>query len=676
MNKRILRTFLVIVLLIPFSGILVRDINVFALDLQNIENDNYSSNSIATTTFKGTVNITIFVGPDTAYKVVMDSIKAARISFYLEVYTLSSEPLVNELIRANDRGVDVVVQLSERRVNIYETNYTKEAAWRLYDAGIDVLWIEETQFAYTHSKFWIVDSQVAYVYTGNWAPSSIPQAPEARTNREMGIVFNDSSIASYFETVLLADGADYSFLYDPVIGHDGDLQDNETSGTYPHPFTTANFIEYAEVTPIFSPDNSHELLSSLIKNATTTIDLELQYMKFDCDLLDDVLDAALRGVSIRVLIPEPGVANENVTETLINNGIQVKFFKGLGHCHNKYVSVDNEVVQVSSINWSNNSVVNNREAGAIVKNTNVAAFFKTVFDFDWANSETPVGFTQPVSLVSPKPGGIADGSFDFQANFAINTYILGELFIDSTKVATWSDPLGLESANIDTTGYSDGIHTVKVIGTPTVGLPIEIEKKVNIINTADWFLLISEVRYDAASEPNGEFIELYNAFSFDIYMENWKLEDNAGEYKVPEDAQIDAGAILIFAQDSATYVSEMGALGITVSAADYGLGDIALANTGDVIILRDPDDNLKDAVAWGSGSVGGVTTWSGGSTGEDETLQRSPADQDTDNCNDDFKIDTPTPGTPITPEFTYYIAIPILSVFALVTIIIRQKKKK
>ncbi|MFW9853107.1 MAG: phospholipase D-like domain-containing protein [Candidatus Thorarchaeota archaeon] len=672
MKNKKLTTLFMLILLLPIFSANISVNNTQAVDSTIISNIFVPESS---TTYKGTTNITAFAGPDTAYKVVMDSIKSAKTTFYLEVYTLSSEPLVNELIRAYDRGVDVVVQLSEDRVNSYEDDYTEEAAYRLDDAGISVYWIDKVAFTYTHSKFWIVDSQVAYVYSGNWAPSSIPQAPEARTNREMGLAFNDSSIAAYFENVFLDDGLYRSTPYTPGPGG-GSLQANETSGTYTHPFSTANFVEYAEVTPIFSPNNSYELLSSLIQNATTTIDLELQYIKFDCDLLDDVLDAALRGVSIRVLIPEPAVANENVTETLINNGIQVKFFKGLGHCHNKYVSVDNEVVQVSSINWSNNSVVNNREAGAIVKNSNVAAFFKTVFDFDWANSETPVGFTQPVSLVSPKPGGIADGSFDFQANFAINTYTSGELYIDSTLVTTWSNPLGLESINVDTTAYSDGIHTVKVIGTPTVGSPIEIEKKVNIINTPDWLLLISEIRYDANAEPNGEFIELYNAFSFDVSIENWKLTDNEGEYIVPEGTQIDAGTILIFAQDSATYVSEMSALGITVSAADYGLGDIALANTGDEIILSDPDDNLKDAVAWGSGSVGGVTSWSGGSTGEDETLQRSPANQDTDNCNDDFKIDTPTPGTPLTPEFTTYFAISLLSVFALVTIIIRQKKRK
>ncbi|MCK5141879.1 MAG: hypothetical protein KAQ70_06765, partial [Candidatus Heimdallarchaeota archaeon] len=396
--------------------------------------------------FKGSTNITTFVGPDNAHAIVIGSIKNAVTSFYLEVYTLSSESLVDELIAAHGRGVEVIVQLSDDRVNSYEDDYTEEAAWRLNDAGIDVFWTSST-FVFTHAKFWIVDHQIAYVYSGNWAPSSLPESPEARTNREMGFVFNDASIATYYEDVFNDDGL-ISTPYS-VIAHGGALQAPETSGTYVPQVAPTSFVEYAEVTPIFSPDNSYELISSMIDAATTSIDLELQYIKFDCDALYDVIDAALRGVSVRVLIPEPGTSNENVTELLINNGIQVKFFKGM-YDHNKYISVDGETVQVSSINWSNNSFVNNREAGAIVKNANVAAYFKTVFDYDWAAGETPVGFAQPVALVSPTPGGIASGNYNFQASFAVNTYTSGELLIDSVSIHTWTNPLGIVDKSVDT----------------------------------------------------------------------------------------------------------------------------------------------------------------------------------------------------------------------------------
>ena len=674
MKRRKFISIIILVLMMPLFNIATNNKSVQAEVSRPLINRN-SIDAITTTTFKDTYNITTFVGPDNAFKVVSNSIKAAKTSFYLEVYTLSSEALVDELIAAKGRGVDVVVHLSEHRVNPYENDYTEEAAWRLDNAGIDVYWIAASQFTYTHAKFWIVDTQVAYVYSGNWAPSSLPVSTNARTNREMGFAFNDTTIAQYYEDIFFDDGLNYGSAYTPST-HTGTLQSEET-GTYVPQVSAQTYVEYAEVTPIFSPDNSYELLSSLIEDATTSIDLELQYIKFDCDLLYDLIDAALGGVAVRVLIPEPDSANENVTETLINNGIQIKFFKGM-YDHNKYISVDNEIVQISSINWSNNSVENNRESGAIVKNENIATYFKTIFDYDWGNSETPVGYAQPVALASPKPGGIASGTFNFQVSFAINTYTSGELLIDSVSVHTWSNPDGIESYSVDTTTYSDGIHSVEVIGTPDVGSPIEIEENINIINTADWLLLITEVRYDSVIEPNGEFVEIYNGFSFDLSIENWLITDNEGEYKVPDGAQIHAGGVKIFTQDGSTFLSEMDDLGIILTGWDYALGDLALSNTGDEVILKDPDDNIKDAVAWGSGSVSGVVSWSGGSTGEDETLQRDPPNEDTDDCNADFIIASPSPSqvAEIKTGFTNLFIIPTIACIAIATIIIRQKKRK
>ena len=105
---------------------------------------------------------------------------------------------MNRLVAAADRGLDVQVSLSDDRVSSYEDDYTEEAAYRLDQAGVIVTWCSSS-FTYTHAKFWIVDSQDTFVYTGNWAPSSIPQVNYARTNRELGFMFDDASIATFYE---------------------------------------------------------------------------------------------------------------------------------------------------------------------------------------------------------------------------------------------------------------------------------------------------------------------------------------------------------------------------------------------------------------------------------------------------------------------------------------------
>jgi hypothetical protein len=45
--------------------------------------------------------------------------------------------------------------------------------------------------------------------------------------------------------------------------------------------------------------------------------------------------------------------------------------------------VDGRIVLISSINYSDNSIENNREAGVIIENEDVARWYREVFDFDW-----------------------------------------------------------------------------------------------------------------------------------------------------------------------------------------------------------------------------------------------------------------------------------------------------
>ena len=612
-------------------------------DIPNIIDTNLGINAFTQQTFKGVTNVTCFVGPDAAYKVIQSSLAKCSDSFYLEVYTLSSEPLVNSLIDASDRGVDVQVSLSHDRVNIYEDNYTEEAAYRLNQAGVLVTWCSSS-FAYTHAKFWIVDHEVAFVYTGNWAPSSIPQYEGARTNRELGYAFNDTAIASYYEGIFFDD----QVIGNPYAGtepHLGVLQANETGGTYTHPFDEPfTTVEYMEVTPIFSPDNSYSLLKSLIDNATTTLDISQQYINFDCELLYDTIAAAQRGVTVRVLIPEPGSASQNVTETLLSNNVQVRFFDGLGHNHNKYASADGEVTVVSSINWSNNSVENNRESGAVVKNTNVADYFKEVFDYDWDNSEIPTGSTPPIWIIDPESSAVATGaSYEVSVAFNTYTYLSGELYIDDVKIHTWTTPSGIVTYTFDTNTYTDGIHKVTVVGVPDSGPSLIEHTLFNIINKPKWLVLLSEVRYDAVTEPQGEFFEMYNAYNFDVAIGGWQVTDNEADFKFLANTNITAGEALVFSRDEATFITEMEALGITGITPDFLFSDLFLANSGDEIILSTPE-GVVDAVAWGSGSAAGTVSWSG-SIDETESLQRDPANGDTDDCTVDFVVGTPTPGS-------------------------------
>jgi cardiolipin synthase len=56
---------------------------------------------------------------------------------------------------------------------------------------------------------------------------------------------------------------------------------------------------------------------------------------------------------------------------------------GIRLLHNKGMVVDNKVTLVSSMNWTENSIRNNREAGIMVSDSSVADHYSRLFDTDW-----------------------------------------------------------------------------------------------------------------------------------------------------------------------------------------------------------------------------------------------------------------------------------------------------
>ena len=53
--------------------------------------------------------------------------------------------------------------------------------------------------------------------------------------------------------------------------------------------------------------------------------------------------------------------------------------------HNKGFIFDHATVVVSSMNWSGEGVLNNRDAGVVIKNATAAAYYEKIFLDDWQN---------------------------------------------------------------------------------------------------------------------------------------------------------------------------------------------------------------------------------------------------------------------------------------------------
>jgi phosphatidylserine/phosphatidylglycerophosphate/cardiolipin synthase-like enzyme len=173
-----------------------------------------------------------------------------------------------------------------------------------------------------------------------------------------------------------------------------------------------------EVTALLAPDNAHAWLASAIENATGTILVE--QLSVDEDWLDgptlvgSLISAASRGVTVRLLMDSswggrdnPTVAKElNRQAQALGLDLEAKVispYHGLSVMHNKGVIIDDLVI-ISSLNWGDTSLYQNREVGAAISSPEVTSFFRSLFWQDWALDPIPPTIDLPWTYLRVEAG--------------------------------------------------------------------------------------------------------------------------------------------------------------------------------------------------------------------------------------------------------------------------------
>ena len=355
------------------------------------------------------MNVTTFVGPDYSNETLMHFLKSATESIYVEIYQFTSPGilgLIHEIYNDNP-SMDIRVMISERVVSLGD--YNDYTMWNLTQLGIPVRWTSDT-FTFSHQKFVIIDNETTIIQAGNWARPSFPLNEwEAGSsggfieknyegNREFNIAMTDEVVTQYYRDV---------FDYDWSIGSDYN-EGVDGTGTvldwgalnkayYPRVFDYAGeFSGQMNVTPFVSPDTSLEAMLWVINSAQATLDIQIPYVSNSSDVVNDVLEAIVaakhRGVTVRIIMEEGRNDNEDVMLAFAEENIPVvwmdlRFFSAI---HNKAFIADGRIILISSINWSEESISENREAGVVIEHGGVAGWYQEVFDYDWGIADYDV----------------------------------------------------------------------------------------------------------------------------------------------------------------------------------------------------------------------------------------------------------------------------------------------
>ena len=185
---------------------------------------------------------------------------------------------------------------------------------------------------------------------------------------------------------------------------------------------------------------------------------------------------------------------------------------------------------------------------------------------------------------------------------------------------------------------------------------------------ADSHLLINEIYYDPlGSEPNEEWIELYNPGVVAIDLSNHKIGDEEiqgggeGMYSFPTGSSINPDAFLVVANRAVSFYALYGKnpdfeliesdslVPNLIKYTTWANGSVNLSNTGDEVLLLDGTDSVIDAVVYGGGSYDSIIAYPG-VVKSGHSIERLSKGGDTDNCATDFVNQaTPTPGSEYVP---------------------------
>ncbi|MFN8442700.1 MAG: lamin tail domain-containing protein [Caldilineaceae bacterium] len=147
----------------------------------------------------------------------------------------------------------------------------------------------------------------------------------------------------------------------------------------------------------------------------------------------------------------------------------------------------------------------------------------------------------------------------------------------------------------------------------TTATPIDSPWPIGDGNSPLW---IEEVNYRGS---DAEYIVLYNHSQESVNLSGWlvgdaeQVGDGEGLYRLPADQQLAPGDLFIFARNGLTFREQWGqqADGESDNADDgtpnlekakeYAHGSLSLSDSGDEVVLIDPEGMLADAVAFGNG---------------------------------------------------------------------------
>jgi len=294
----------------------------------------------------------LVVLPDDTAQPLLTAVNDAERSLRVKMFLMTDPDLINALIAARGRGVDVKVMLNAaRRSGESENDETRK---KLVDGGV-VVNDSNPAFDLTHEKSMVVDDAVAYVMSLNW------------------------------ETRNVTETRDYAI----VTRHKHEVA--EVAECFDADWNRTDFDVGQSKHLIWCNNNGRERFAHFIDSATHSLWLQNERYQ-DAVIIERVVRAVTRGVKVRILSRAPhSLKKDKLIEgvgglRIMNDvGAKVHKLKGL-KLHAKMMLADDERAIVGSVNLAPGSFDGRRELAIEVNDGDVIERLKKVAEHDWDHS--------------------------------------------------------------------------------------------------------------------------------------------------------------------------------------------------------------------------------------------------------------------------------------------------
>jgi len=581
--------------------------------------------------------VTVAVAPDNAYSVLADLLSHAQEEILIGAYTFDSIWLTDILTERIRAGVQVRMLLEGGPAG----GISDAALWncdQIAAVGGQVYFMHHDpsvgiygRYRNHHAKYVVVDGRWAAVGTENYGTHGLPVDDKSNgTAGDRGVFL----ITDQQQVVGLA-RAQFFQDCDPLHHRDvvayGQIPSYVVPPTYTAIYSTGGggfeyMAPFSVTLPGIAADRFEVLtvpetgmspqggLLGLVLKAgpgdQVQVEQMLESLHWGAPESSPVVDpnprleayvqAARNGARVRVLLDSGLDLEGKNRETALylhqlaqqeGLDLEVRLGNPTGRgIHNKMVLVDlgldGRYIHIGSINGSALSNKANRELALQLRSPDAYAYLSRVFEYDWAHSDGAFGLCLPIVCLQ---------------------------------------------------AVSDADHIV-----------------------------ISELAFRlSGDDEKGEWVELYNPTEEVVDLGGWKLGDAVyrGDYErryaFPVDTTIAPGGTLVIARQAVAFrllaYESQPLADLEWQNSDetpnlirtgWGEGEFLLGNEGDEVLLVDPENQIVDALVYGSGVCAGSRSFVDLSlVYNGNSLERWPANRDSNDCSRDFRVRySPAPG--------------------------------